>query len=55
MTIEMFGQPIPVWGLVEGLTGLKSLTELEGVWKVTTLFNVGLDLATGSLKVEEKE
>lgn len=55
MTIEMFGQPMPVWGLIEGLTGLKSLTEFEGIWKATTLFNVGLDLATGSLKVEEEK
>ena len=57
MTVEVFGSPMPVWGLVQGLTGLTSLTEFEGVWKATTLFNVGLDLATGSLKdvAEEEE
>lgn len=55
MTIEMYGQTVPVWNLVEGLTAMKSLTELEGIWKATTLFNVGLDLVTGSLKVEEEE
>lgn len=52
--IEMYGQKVPIWGLVGGLTGLNSLTELEGIWKSTSKFNFGIDLASGSYKVEKE-
>lgn len=51
IVVEMFGQPMPIWGLISALTGLESLTEFEPLWKATTQFNIGLDLGTGSYKV----
>ena len=53
LSVDMGGFPLPVWGLVQMLTGLNSLTEFEGLWKATTQFNIGLDLGTGSYKVAE--
>ena len=50
--IEMYGTKIKIWGLLGGLTGLNSLTELEGIWKSTSKFNFGIDLASGSYKVD---
>lgn len=51
LTMDMMGQQVPVWGLIQGLTGLNSLTEIEPLWKATTKFNIGLDLGNGSYKV----
>jgi len=55
VTLDMGGYPLPLWPLLQGLTGMSSLTEFEDIWKSTTLFTVGLDLATGSLKEKEAE
>ena len=55
VTLDMGGYPLPLWPLLQGLTGMSSLTEFEDIWKSTTLLTVGLDLATGSLKEKEAE
>ena len=52
MTIDMYGQTVPLWGMVSALTQLESLIEFEDIWKQTTVFNIGLDLADGSFKTE---
>lgn len=51
ITIDMMGVPMPVWGLIQAMTGLNSLTDIELMWKATTKFNIGLDLGNGSYKV----
>lgn len=53
MEIDLFGQTVPLWGIVGELTGLKSITEIEGVWKATTLFNLGINIGDGSYKEEK--
>lgn len=52
LTVEIAGQPAPLWNLINALTQLNSLTEFEGIWKTTTVFNVGLDLTNDSFKVK---
>lgn len=52
--IGMYGTKMPLWGLLQMLTGLNSLTELEDIWKSTTKFTFGIDLASGSYKVEKE-
>lgn len=53
MEIELFGNKMPLWGLVQMLTGLNSITEVEGIWEVTTKFNLGISLGNGSYKKAE--
>ena len=50
--VEMYGQKMKIWDLLGALTALQSLTELEGIWKATSQFNIGIDLATGSYKTK---
>lgn len=53
MEIELFGSKTPLWGLVQMLTGLNSITEVEGIWEATTKFNLGISLGNGSYKKAE--
>ena len=50
MEIDLFGQKMPLWSLLSTLTGLQSMTEIEDIWKVTTVFNLGINLGDGSYK-----
>lgn len=34
--IEFWGQSIPLWNMIQMLTALNSMTEIEGIWNVTT-------------------
>lgn len=52
MTVEFFGQQLPVWSLINLLTQIESMTEFEGIWGETTEFKFGLDLTDGSLKTK---
>lgn len=53
LQMEMYGSSTPVWPLIQMLTGLNSLTEIEGIWDTTSEFKIGLDLAASSLIVTE--
>ncbi|WP_300701509.1 DUF4925 domain-containing protein [Bacteroides sp.] len=53
MEIEMYGQKMPLWNMIQMLTGLNSITEVEGIWKATTKFNLGINLGNGSYKDAE--
>jgi hypothetical protein len=50
MEIDFYGQKMPLWPLLSTLTGLQSMTEIEDIWKVTTVFNLGINLGDGSYK-----
>lgn len=53
LEMDMSGSPTRVWPLIQALTGLNSLTEIEGIWNTTSEFKIGLDLAASSLIVTE--
>lgn len=44
------GQSIPLWNMIQTLTALNSMTEIEGIWNVTTRFNLGISLGDNSYK-----
>ena len=48
--IEFGGQSIPLWNMIQMLTALNSMTEIEGIWNVTTRFNLGISLGDNSYK-----
>ena len=48
--IEFWGQSIPLWNMIQRLTALNSMTEIEGIWNVTTRFNLGISLGDNSYK-----
>ena len=48
--IELRGQSIPLWNKIQVLTALNSMTEIEGIWNVTTRFNLGISLGDNSYK-----
>ena len=48
--IELWGQSIPLWNMIQMLTALNSMTEIEGIWNVTTRFNLGISLGDNSYK-----
>ena len=48
--IEFWGQSIPLWNMIQMLTALNSMTEIEGIWNVTTRFNLGISLGDNSYK-----
>ena len=48
--IEFRGQSIPLWNMIQMLTALNSMTEIEGIWNVTTRFNLGISLGDNSYK-----
>ena len=48
--IESWGQSIPLWNMIQMLTALNSMTEIEGIWNVTTRFNLGISLGDNSYK-----
>lgn len=50
MEIDLYGQKIPLWNMLSMLTGLQSMTEIEDIWKVTTVFKLGINLGDGSYK-----
>lgn len=47
-TIDLFGKPTPIFPLIQGLLGIQSMVEFEQIWKATSSFDIGLDLALGS-------
>lgn len=51
--IELYGTEVPLWTMVQMLTQLNSLTDLEKVWNATESFNIGLDLGAKTFKVTE--
>lgn len=53
MEIDMYGQKMPLWSMIQLLTGLNSITEIEGIWEATTKFNLGISLGNGSYKAVE--
>lgn len=53
MKIPMAGQEMPLWNWIQYLTGLNSITEVEGIWKVTSHFSLGISLGDGSYKPAE--
>ena len=48
--IEFWGQSIPLLNMIQMLTALNSMTEIEGIWNVTTRFNLGISLGDNSYK-----
>ena len=48
--IEFRGRSIPLWNMILKLTALNSMTEIEGIWNVTTRFNLGISLGDNSYK-----
>lgn len=48
--IEFWRQSIPLWNMIQMLTALNSMTEIEGIWNVTTRFNLGISLGDNSYK-----
>lgn len=48
--IEFRGQSMPLWNMIQTLTALNSMTEIEGIWNVTTRFNLGISLGDNSYK-----
>lgn len=50
MKIPMWEQEQPLWGWIDMMTGLNSVTEVEDIWKVTTHFSLGINLGDGSYK-----
>ena len=48
--IESWGQSILLWNMIQMLTALNSMTEIEGIWNVTTRFNLGISLGDNSYK-----
>ena len=48
--IEFLGRSIPLWNMIQMLTALNSMTEIEGIWNVTTRFNLGISLGDNSYK-----
>ena len=48
--IEFWGQSRPLWNMIQMLTALNSMTEIEGIWNVTTRFNLGISLGDNSYK-----
>lgn len=52
--IEFRGQSIPLWNMIQMLTALNSMTEIEGIWNVTTRFNLGISLGDNSYKNKKR-
>lgn len=47
-TIEIYGNPTPIYPLIKALLGIQNVTEFEQIWEATSSFNIGLNLALGS-------
>lgn len=52
MEIDFYGTKVPLWNMIQMLTQLESITEIEGIWKATTLFKLGINLGDGSYKAK---